>query len=516
MTNTLSSNQPHRQSKAAFIALLLIAFLLPWPRGGEQVWEYLPFAGAIFAVLAMCLFKQSVKKQSAKNKNHSSNNLTVLQPIKLPLILLLAWLVYGFIQIIPLPFNLPSSQYNASLSLLTPSADTSTDISNNINDTVNSWQTISIAPNITFIENLKNGSYLALFVLSFLLINSKKRLKTTAQTLFFSSALMAIYSLINHYTNGSYSLLDSIPPWTTPWDRAAHGTFSYQNHYASFLTITIPLGFALMFEHYKTNKSTHLTQTRLAKTIDFITSKNGVYLLATVLMILALFKTASRGGNAIFIISLILTAFCTIISQPGKKTHKVKKLLGFISVLLIIAITATLTGAPERLTNRLDKQGFEPSGRTLMYQTTSAIIASSPILGTGAGTYPIVQHQYKTPLLGITAMSKRAHNDYLELLCNQGIIGFGLLGSATLLLFISLCRGLSAGLSKGRVKEVSKENSSSSNKTHRLYGFQVASFWSITAILLHSFADFNFHLPVNTVYFFILLTIGLKANLLKR
>jgi O-antigen ligase len=98
-------------------------------------------------------------------------------------------------------------------------------------------------------------------------------------------------------------------------------------------------------------------------------------------------------------------------------------------------------------------------------------------------------------------MSKRAHNDYLELLANQGVIGFSLLGAATLLLLLKLFRGL-------------KKNKR--GNTQSLYGLQVASFCSVIAILVHSLADFNFHLPVNAVYFYLILAIGIKCQQLKK
>jgi O-antigen ligase len=69
-------------------------------------------------------------------------------------------------------------------------------------------------------------------------------------------------------------------------------------------------------------------------------------------------------------------------------------------------------------------------------------------------------------------MSKRAHNDYLELLSNQGVIGFSLLGFATLLLVSRLFLGL---------KETRSKNSKD------LYGLRVACFCSIIAILLPTF-----------------------------
>jgi O-antigen ligase len=94
-------------------------------------------------------------------------------------------------------------------------------------------------------------------------------------------------------------------------------------------------------------------------------------------------------------------------------------------------------------------------------------------------------------------MSKRAHNDYLELLANQGLIGFTLLGLAILLLMIKLYQGLSKSLN---------------SKKKALQGLQIASFCSSLAILLHSLADFNFHLPVNVVYFYLIIAIGIKGQ----
>lgn len=94
-------------------------------------------------------------------------------------------------------------------------------------------------------------------------------------------------------------------------------------------------------------------------------------------------------------------------------------------------------------------------------------------------------------------MWQRAHNDYLELLSTQGIIGFSLLGAAIFLLYFRLAKGLKLSINKN---------------TKNLYGLQVAGFCSVTAMLIHSLADFNFQLPANTVYFFVILAIGIRAK----
>jgi O-antigen ligase len=128
-----------------------------------------------------------------------------------------------------------------------------------------------------------------------------------------------------------------------------------------------------------------------------------------------------------------------------------------------------------------------------MHQTVVRIISDYPVFGSGSGTYPIIQHQYKSPLLGNTAMSKRAHNDYLELLCNQGVIGFILLLVPIFILYQHLFKGLKRTRSD-------------------LAGIQISCFCSVSAILVHAVADFNFNLPINTVYFFMIIAVALQTK----
>lgn len=480
MTSTLQqckNTQNKPTSNKLFTALLIIVFILPWPHGGEIVWQYLLFSSSIFSLAAIYFIK---------NINDINDHFSALQSIKLPLVLLGTWLLFQVFQIIPLPIAL------SEIKFLDVTAQ-------NINKT--QWQTISIAPNITLIEIIKHTSFITFFILTLLLLNSKQRILILVHTLFISSAIIALYSLVNHYTKGAFDLITSIPPWTIPWEKATHGTFSYQNHYASFLTLTIPLGYGLIYANIKNSSNKNIGQTHLGKMLDLIMSINGLYLLSLLVMTIALFKTASRGGNTILVISVTFSFFCVLLQKQKPKKYKVKKAVLVIASMLAVGIVVTLTGVTDSLTKRLESQGYDPNGRDLMYQTSFSIFKERPLVGTGAGTYPIVQHKFKSPLLGNTAMAKRAHNEYLELLTNQGIIGFSLLGTATLILFLKLFSGL-----KGNRR----------NNTGNLYCLQIAIFCSSTAIFLHSLVDFNFHLPVNAIYFYLLLAIAIKIPLLKK
>jgi O-antigen ligase len=484
-----------QKNNSLFVALLLLVFILPWPHGGEILWQYLFFAMGFFMLLALVCLKNIYSPQCP---------FAGLRQVKAPLLLLGAWLVYGLLQSLPLPqsvLELVSPEViNIQLSLNAAQLDNT--------NTTKTFSTLSIAPGVSLAETLKHASYVAVFMLSLLLVNNKQRLMLLLNVLFASSAIIALYSVINVTTNGALSFIESIPPWTAPWSKAGHGTFSYQNHYASFLTLTIPLGFSLLFENIKGGKNSRNNnkgRTKQQYLLDFVLSINTVYLVAMLIMISALITTSSRGGNVIFIISLFTTAVSVMVQQKRAKKKvwsQFKKALLSLMALMALVFALSLSGISDSLNTRLSTQGFAPSGRDIMHQTAFNIIKDYPLFGSGAGTYPIIQHKYKSPELGNTAMSKRAHNDYLELLANQGIIGFSLFAAAIGLLLTRLFTGL-------------KQRRTSNGKSDSLYGVKVASYCSVTAILMHSLADFNFHLPVNTVYFFVILAIGLKARMLK-
>jgi O-antigen ligase len=467
--NNRNLQEPTTNNKE-FSILLFIVFILPWPHGGELVWQYFIFCISIFSLSAIYF----INKINNKNIEFS-----ILKSIKIPLVLIGTWLFFQVLQVLPLPINLSNV---AEQPLNT-----------------NNWQTISIATNVTLIEIIKHTSYIIMFILTLLLLNTKQRVLMLANTLFTSSTIIAIYSLVNHYTNGSFSLISSIPPWTASWEKVAHGTFSYQNHYASFLTLTIPLGYGLIYANIKKSSYKNNDKSLLEKTLNLLMSINGLYLLSLLVMTIALFKTASRGGNLIFTISITLTFFCVLLQENKSKKKKMKKAVLLTMCMIVIGLLVTLTGVTDSLIKRVNSEGYNPNGRALMYQSALKIIKQRPVTGTGAGTYPVLQHKYKAPELGRTAMSKRAHNDYLELLTNQGVIGFSLLGTAMLLLYIRLLMSL-------------KKNRS--NYTSSLHGMKTACFCSVTAILLHSLVDFNFHLPANAVYFYLILALGVQSNML--
>ncbi len=463
----------YSRKRGLFVALLITLVWVPLPHGGERFWEIGPVAIISFLLLAIWSLHQWRSKSELP---------TIITMNRVPLALLLLWLLYVLFQTIPL-----SPDWLAWLS--PHSADLKNSVPFHSPYTATG---LSIDPGSTLKEFIKYTSYVTLFFLSLVLTDTRKRLITLAATLFLTGTALTLYSLINHYGEGVISLNQSIPPWGDPWSEAVRGTFSHRNHFAGFLEITIPLGICLLLVSIKNFKAKLRPNNRSSNLLNFITSPRLLLLGAVILMIIALFDTASRGGTGAFFIAITGTAILFSLLKR-RKVIATNNILAIISIALILPHMSAEGG----LGDRLEERGFSPNGRDLMTTAITSIISDFPTFGSGAGTYPYIQHKYKNSELGVSPMSKRAHNDYLELICDQGIPGIFLLGTALFLFFLRIISGVRK------------------RRDHLMRGLLFGSVTGITSIMLHAAFEFNFQIPANAIYFWVLVSIGILATTLE-
>ncbi len=462
----IPNHSAEQQYRTLYYSLLVIIALIPFPHGGELFWEHAPFISGIFLLLTIWLFQQWRHKRPLPK---------IIYTNKVPFILLSIWLIFIFIQMLPIP--------STWLNLLNPAAAI-LDVyakAGGITET----SSLSIDTGTTGIELLRYSSYIAMFFLLLALCNNNSRIKQLAFTLFIVGFIQALYSLLNYYTAGEFSINNPIPPWGTLWAEATRGTYTHRNHFAALMEMTIPMGIGIIM----CLKNRSAEKGNLEKFMDFIMSARMLYIIFLGVMLVALLFSASRGGNSAFLAAFTLTLGVFLLLQG--KTARPLTLLPIATIALMIVILFFGIGS---LADRFKKHGFEANGRDHMLTTAYNLAKNYPLTGSGAGTYPHIFYQYKVPELGTSSMSKRAHNDYLELLTDQGIIGLTLLGSSMLLLIVTVVKGIK----KRRNPEM----------TGLLFG----STFGISAMLIHSSVEFNFHIPANASYFFILLAIALIAS----
>jgi len=114
---------------------------------------------------------------------------------------------------------------------------------------------------------------------------------------------------------------------------------------------------------------------------------------------------------------------------------------------------------------------------------TTDIIKTHPILGIGLGAFPVVYTRYDSRN-GLYRL-EQAHNDYLQVLSDGGIVG-GVLG----LLFVVLLFRM------GFARRESRDDFRS--------GVAIGALAGCFAVLVHSFFDFTLHTTSNALLFLVL------------
>ncbi|WYD82347.1 MAG: O-antigen ligase family protein [Candidatus Electrothrix gigas] len=113
------------------------------------------------------------------------------------------------------------------------------------------------------------------------------------------------------------------------------------------------------------------------------------------------------------------------------------------------------------------------------------MIAARPLLGWGLGCFPVAFPAFQPDSL-CRWFINHAHNDYLELTAETGIIGLFAALLVVSVLFISCMRKLKH------------------TKRRELRMIGIGALAGCFSLLVHSVMDFNFHIPFNAMLFAVL------------
>jgi O-antigen ligase len=318
---------------------------------------------------------------------------------------------------------------------------------------------LSVYPYLTKIELLRWGAYALLFFLTLESFRAEEHVKQFAWFLLSFGFVVSLFAIVQHFTfNGKLYWLVSLPSGGAPF-----GPFVNGNHFAGFVELTVPLGLALLlFRSWRREQVTLL-------------------LLFTIVPIGALILTGSRGGIIGLVLEFILLAFLSRAHQIGAK-----QLLGTTAIALLAGTFLVWLGVSKAVQRfeQLTHGGIARELRVSLYGDTWRIFLDHPVAGTGLGTLVAVYPRYASFYNGLTV--DHAHNDYLELLADTGIVG-----GACGLFFIGLLfwRGL-AGLQSARGSFAR--------------AIIAGSLAACGGLLLHSLVDFNLHIPSNGLIFLLL------------
>jgi O-antigen ligase len=257
-----------------------------------------------------------------------------------------------------------------------------------------------------------------------------------------------------------------------------YGSYVNHNHYAGLMELLVPIPLVLSLSHLAHEKA------RIAAGI------------AAVVMVGTIFLSGSRGGMIAIFVELIVLA---VVLLRQKRSMRIAIGVGAFAVVLV-SLLVWLGG--KELTTRVSSISKETrseiSGgmRLSIDRDTLHMFRQKPILGWGLGTFPVVYPQFRSFYTNFFV--NEAHNDYLQLLAEMGIVGFGIMVWFVVVLYRRVRRKIGNWTS----------NMSAAVTLACTLGF--------TGIFVHSLVDFNLQIPANAALFYVFCSIAAAPPLLQR
>ena len=332
-------------------------------------------------------------------------------------------------------------------------------------------QSLSFDPYATRFIVIEIIALLIYFGATLVFVDTPKRLRLLVRTITIFGFFLAIFGLTQSFTS----------PTRVYWIREmpqsqAFGPFINRHHFAGYMELTIALPLGLIFSNAVERE------------------KKFIYMFAAGLMAVALIMTNSRGG----IVSLVAELLFLVSLMGIRRRHRKKRadkrppiksaaMKAGLALALVIALFGgvVLLGGEDALSRLVGSVNTDDptTGRAHFWSVTVDIIKNHPVIGTGLGAFGVVYTGYDTRN-GLYRL-EQAHNDYLQVLSDGGIVG-AILG---LMFLVALFR-------MGFARRESRDDFRRGVATGALAG--------CFAVLVHSFFDFTLHTTSNSLLFLVL------------
>jgi O-antigen ligase len=248
-----------------------------------------------------------------------------------------------------------------------------------------------------------------------------------------------------------------------------YGPYVNHNHYAGLMELLIPIPLVLSLTHLGHSKE------RIAAAV------------AAAIMAGTIFLSGSRGGMVALLAELAVLTIVLV-----RQRRQLRSAMGLGAFLLLVVGLLTWLGGNE-LSQRLSTIGSAHSEisadmRLQINRDGLHMFLKKPVMGWGMGSFPVVYPQFRSFYTNFFV--NEAHNDYLQLLVEMGLLGF-----ATMIWFVIV-------VYRRAFRKIAEWTSDVSGAV------ALACVLGFTGILVHSALDFNLQIPANAALFYVFCTVA--------
>ncbi|MCL5097909.1 MAG: O-antigen ligase family protein [Candidatus Omnitrophica bacterium] len=305
--------------------------------------------------------------------------------------------------------------------------------------------------------------YACLFFVVLNHLHHKNSTQIVVLTLVFLAMAISLYAIYQWTTNSKY-IWTMVKP--DQYFKRASGTYICPNHLAGFLEMVLPLGLAYLF----LGRMGHVTKVLLGY--------------ASLMIAAGIAVTISRGGWAATGLSLIV--FFGILVRYRR--FRIPALIFLVVLGTAGSIFMSQARQSQKRFNELLTTGPTENSRYRLWKPAIEIWKENIWTGAGPAHFDYRFRQYRP--VDVQARPERVHNDYLNTLTDWGLIGAGLVAAALVLVYWGVFKSWKYVRHRGN-----DLGTRQSNKAALVLGGGVG----LLAILLHSFVDFNMHIPANAI-----------------
>ncbi|MCP5414739.1 MAG: O-antigen ligase family protein [Chromatiaceae bacterium] len=439
-----------------FYATLAIVAVLPFI-ATANLWGWWFVASASYVLFSSALF---MRLRNARDWPDA------IRTYRLLLAALAATWVYLLLKVLPLPGELVSS--------LNPEAAR---LSVDTDELVGpyGWRALSVDVGLGLRGFLQFSAHFTLFLLILFVVDDVKRARRVAYLVAVVVTIHGLWGIFGRLGSGR-----------------AVGLFADPNVFAVFVEIGLALAVGIYLGVFRRRAVSGLWRGRLLATIELLMSPRVLVPGLVLILFTALFASGSRGGGLAALAALTATGL--LFARPAKS----RRATGYAMFLVLIVAASLAWFGGDIVLERMGQTDLSKASRPSIWHSTLRMIDDYSLVGVGADSWRFAYSRYRDPELGGYWLPTGAHNAYLQLLGEHGVLGFLLLGGVVVIGVAQLIGGL--------------------RKRHDPFirGVLFGALAAVLSLLLHSLVEGGFQTFTTTAYFYVILALGLATARLPR